>query len=115
MNLKFLMDVHVPQAITNGLRRRGVDVVTAREVSLHEVDDSMLLDQATSLGRVLISQDADLLREARKRMLAGVEFSGVAYGHQNDLLIGQAVADLELMAKVYEPDDILNRVEHLPL
>ena len=48
-------------------------------------------------------------------MLAGVEFSGVAYGHQNDLLIGQAVADLELMAKVYEPDDILNRVEHLPL
>ena len=25
------MDVHVPRAITNGLRRRGVQVVTAQE------------------------------------------------------------------------------------
>ena len=34
--------------------------------------------------------------------------------HPN-VTIGQCVSDLELMAKVYEPVDMANRVEHLPL
>jgi hypothetical protein len=29
--------------------------------------------------------------------------------------IGQWVIDLELIAKVYEPEDMVNRVEYLPL
>ena len=31
MSVSFLMDVHVQSAITTGLRRRGVDVLTAQE------------------------------------------------------------------------------------
>ena len=31
MPLKLYMDHHVPRAITNGLRLRGVDVITVRE------------------------------------------------------------------------------------
>jgi len=31
------------------------------------------------------------------------------------LTIGQCIEDLELIAKVYEPDDVANRVEFLPL
>lgn len=109
------MDVHVPQSITKGLRRRGVNVATAREFGLEEVEDSELLDQATAMGRVLVSQDDDLLREARLRVMSGIEFCGVAYGHQNELLIGTAISDLELMAKAYLPEDMANRVEYLPL
>jgi hypothetical protein len=39
----------------------------------------------------------------------------VIYGHQLDLTIGLMVADLELIARVAEPEDLMNRVEYLPL
>ena len=45
----------------------------------------------------------------------GESFAGIIYAHQLRGTIGQYVHDLELMAKVYEPEDIANRIEHLPL
>jgi hypothetical protein len=51
------MDVHVPQAITDQLRRRGVDVLTAIEDDSAELGDEALLEHASSLGRVLFTQD----------------------------------------------------------
>jgi predicted nuclease of predicted toxin-antitoxin system len=57
------MDVHVRRAVTEGLRQRGVDVVTAQEDGSATLDDPLLLDRASALGRVLFSQDGDLLRE----------------------------------------------------
>jgi ADP-ribosylglycohydrolase len=61
MALQFLMDHHVARAITLGLRLRGVNVLTAYEDGSHEISDPELLDRATDLGRVLFSQDDDLL------------------------------------------------------
>ena len=61
------MDHHVPSAITEGLRKRGVDVLTAEEDGAARLDDDPLLDRATSLGRVLFSQDQDLLAIAHRR------------------------------------------------
>jgi hypothetical protein len=51
------MDVHVPQAITDQLRRRGVDVLTAIEDDSAQLGDEALLEHASSLGRVLFTQD----------------------------------------------------------
>jgi hypothetical protein len=39
----------------------------------------------------------------------------VIYSRPLRITIGQAIRDLELMAKVYEPSDMENRVEYLPL
>ena len=58
------MDHHVPRAITTGLRLRGVDVLTAYEDGASELPDPALLDRASELGRVLFTQDDDLLAEA---------------------------------------------------
>jgi hypothetical protein len=55
------MDHHVPAAITEGLRGRAVDVVTAKEDGSDRLDDDQLLERAGKLGRVLFSQDEDLL------------------------------------------------------
>ena len=82
MSVGLYMDVHVRWAITAGLRRRGVDVVTAQEDGTARFDDPALLDRATQLGRVLVSQDDDLLQEAARRQAAGERFSGVVYSHQ---------------------------------
>jgi hypothetical protein len=75
--LRLYMDVHVKAAITAGLRRRGIDVVTAQEDGGTRLEDVALLDRATTLQRVLFSQDNDLLAIARDRQATGVFFAGL--------------------------------------
>jgi hypothetical protein len=108
------MDHHVPSAVTAGLRQRGIDVVTAAEDNADAFDDVALLDRATLLGRVLYSQDQDLLVITHQRLQDGKEFAGVAYAHQLSISIGQAIRDLELLAHVLDSDDMRNRIEFLP-
>jgi hypothetical protein len=109
------MDHHVPAAITEGLRTRGVDVLTALEDGTEEFEDSPLLERAGELDRVLFTQDTDLLAVANQWNLNGKQFVGLFFGHQLQLTVGQAVRDLELAAKVLEPQDVRNLVEYLPL
>lgn len=59
MSVQLYMDHHVPAAITQGLRSRGVDVLTSYEDGTAEFDDPPVLARATELGRVVFSQDAD--------------------------------------------------------
>ena len=115
MTVKLYMDVHARWAITDGLRRRAVDVSTAQEDDSATLEDPLLLDRVTSLGRVLFSQDEDLLREATLRQRNNIPFGGVIYAHQLRITIGQPVNDLELIGEVAEPSDLENRVEFLPL
>jgi hypothetical protein len=109
------MDVHVSRAITVALRARGVDILTAQEDRADQFSDSDLLDRASALGRVLFSRDRDLLAEAAERQRTGRDFPGVVYAHQIRVTIGKCINDLELIAKHSEAEDMLNRVEHLPL
>jgi hypothetical protein len=115
MPLKLFMDVHVPVAITSALAARGVDVLTAQQDGSQTLTDPQLLDRATELGRVLFSQDQDLLAEATHRHRLNLPFGGVIYAHPLRITIGRCIDDLELVAKVYEPEDMLNGELYLPL
>jgi predicted nuclease of predicted toxin-antitoxin system len=115
MSVAFYMDEHVPFAITAGLILRGVDVLTVQDDEHQMSNDPVLLDRAMSLKRVIFTQDEDFLREAQRRQTAGESFAGVVYAHQLNVTIGQCVADLELIAKIYELEYMINRVEYLPL
>lgn len=112
--LALYLDHHVPCAIANGLRARAVDILTCQEDGTTTLDDDSLLDRALALGRVVFTEDEDFLAIVHRRLQAGLEFAGVAYAHQLGISIGQAVRDLELLAKVFDPDDMRNRVEYLP-
>ena len=109
------MDVHVDRAITTGLRRRTVDVITAQEDGSATLPDSLLLDRATALKRVLFTQDEDLLSEASARQAMSSPFAGVIYSHQGSLEIGGYVRELEPLAKVYDPADMFCRIVWIPL
>ena len=109
------MDVHVPRAVTIALRLRGVDVLTAQEDGAGLLGDGELLGRATELGRVLFSQDDDLLRETARRQIDWTPFAGVGYGHQLNVTIGQCVRDLALIAELAEPAELAGSVEYLPL
>ena len=103
MSVKLYVDVHVRRAVSNGLRLRGVDVLTAQEDGAGELEDPPLLDRATALGRILFTQDDDLLAEAVRRQRSGETFAGVIYAHQLNVTIGECVDDLELIAHVIRP------------
>jgi hypothetical protein len=108
------MDVHVPRAISAGLRRRGVEVPLAQEDGAAELEDALLLDRATELGCPLYTQDDDLLGEAHQRQIEGFAFSGVIYSHQLRSPVGKCIEALELIAEAFEPDDLRSRVEFIP-
>ena len=57
MALRFYMDVNIRRSITEGLRKKGVDVVTAQEDNSAELSDPELLARASELSRVLFSMD----------------------------------------------------------
>ena len=59
--------------------------------------------------------DDDLLSITAEWVAKNRTFSGLAYAHPLEITIGQAVRDLELLAIVYEPADMQNRVERLPI
>jgi predicted nuclease of predicted toxin-antitoxin system len=115
VSIRLYMDVHVRRAITVSLRLRGVDVMTAQEDQSARLPDPKLLDRATSLDRVLVSFDHDLLREAARRQKQSRPFSGVIYAHQLRVSVGEVVRDLEMLAKYTDPEDHVSRVEYLPL
>jgi hypothetical protein len=109
------MDVQVHSAITAGLRKRGVDVLTAQEDKADTLPDPALLDRATALGRVLFTNDADFLVEAARRQSAGEAFAGIAYARLLQVPIGKCIDDLEMIAKASDPADVANKVDYLPL
>jgi predicted nuclease of predicted toxin-antitoxin system len=113
--IAFYFDVHVRRAVAIGLRLRGIDVLTAQEDGAAHWDDARILRRATELGRVVFSQDVDLLREARACHANEVHFAGVVFGEQLTLTVGKTIQDLELIGRVYDPEDIASRVEYLPL
>ncbi|MDY6806852.1 MAG: DUF5615 family PIN-like protein [Cyanobacteriota bacterium] len=115
MTIALYMDENVAGQITEGLRRRDVDVLTVQEDGLSGEPDPIVFDRATELQRVLFTQDDDFLAEGNSRQVEGVSFYGVIYAHQKRLSIGKCVQDLEIIAKACFPEEFADRVTYLPL
>ncbi|MBI4785890.1 MAG: DUF5615 family PIN-like protein [Chloroflexi bacterium] len=106
--IRFYMDEHVDGAVTEGLRRRGVNVLTAQEARMHPADDDKHLALAVEQDRVVFTQDADFLR----LHAAGVSHPGIVYAPQHTP-VGYIIRGLMLIHDVLEPKDMLNHVEFL--
>jgi len=115
MALSFYMDVHIPRAITVGLRLRNINILTAQEDNTTRLDDYSLLRRASSLGRILVTFDDDFLSIANEMQRKEDNFSGIVYCHILNLTIGQCIKDLELISHIYSTDEMMNRVEFLPV
>lgn len=109
------MDVHIPRAITIGLRTRSMDVITAQEDHCAFLPDPALLDRASELGRALFSCDKDLLIEGQRRQTEGINFAGVIYIHLLRISIGKCIEDLEFLSLAANKEDLENQIVFLPL
>jgi len=115
MTVALYMDAHVHAAITEQLRRRGVDVLTAQEDGSDDLLDEELLARSTTLGRVMFTFDLRFKARAEDWQRQAKPFAGLVWGHPMRLTIGQMVLDLELIAKASDPADWQNVIERLPL
>jgi hypothetical protein len=104
--IRFYMDEHVPTAVTQGLRRRGVDVLTVQDAGLCSATDEEHLAFALSQGRVVFTQDADFLR----LHVAGAHHAGIVYAPQQTP-VGAAIRGLMLVVEVLDPDDMIDHLE----
>ena len=62
-------------AVANGLRHRGIDVLITTEAGHEGWDDPQQLRFARVEGRVLVTQDDDLLRLVHE----GADHAGIVY------------------------------------
>jgi hypothetical protein len=77
MAIALYMDVHVPGPITSQLRARSVDILTAQEDSHRQASDEEVFERATSLGRLVFTQDILFRVLAENWQREGREFAGL--------------------------------------
>ena len=114
MPQRVLLDVHVPIAVAEGLRRRGIDVVTAQDAGYALLGDEPLLARAAEQGRVLATQDADFLESVSRWSREGRECLGVIFARQG-ISVGVFVEELELCLHGLTDEELRNQVVFVPL
>ena len=103
--IKYYADEHVPRAVSDGMIRRGVDLVTCQQVGKRGATDEELLRFAAAEGRVIITQDVDFLR----LHAAGESHAGIAYAKGKS--IGELISGLMFIYQALDADDMKNHVE----
>lgn len=106
--IAFYMDEHVPGVISQGLRRRGVDVLTAQDAGMRGASDAKHMALALREGRTIFTQDADFLRVHA----SGHSHRGIAYAPQQTPT-GAILRGLMLIYEVLRPEEMIGRVEFL--
>jgi hypothetical protein len=107
--IRFHLDENCSHAIASGRRRRGIDVTTTPGAGLLGASDEDQLAYCLTEGRVIFSDDDDLLRLAA----SGVEHAGVAYCQQRKRGIGDVVRGLVLIWERLDPPHIVGQVKYL--
>jgi predicted nuclease of predicted toxin-antitoxin system len=106
--IHFHLDEHVPHAIAEGLRRRGIDVTTV-EAGLRSATDDVHLAYALEQQRVIVTNDPDflvLVQEDRPHM-------GIAYCDQGRRSIGEMIRRLVLLWERYPAEALRSRIVFL--
>lgn len=106
--IKFYLDEHVPKAVAEGLRRRGIDVTTVQDLGLQGAEDIRHLERATQDGRVIVTQDADFLR----LHAAGRLHHGIVYAPQQTSM-SHLLRSLVMLQDVVSAQDMVRHVEFL--
>lgn len=114
MPLRFYFDHNVHGAVVRALRRQQIDVLTCQEDGTRDWQDVDVLRRAIFYGRVLYSQDKDMLRHATRLQRNGVPFPGLIYVHQNKLPVGQQIHELVKIALRLDSVAMENRTIFLP-
>jgi Domain of unknown function (DUF5615) len=106
--IKLYLDGHIPSAVAEGLRRRGVAILTVQGAGRSGFSDPEQLAFAHQDQRVIVTMDSDFLVIAAQ----GFSHSGLAYANSRSS-IGELIRAIVLLHDVLTPADMINHVEFL--
>ena len=115
--IRLLTDENVNNKIMRGLSRRlpQLDFVSVRNLGLAGSPDLVLLKWAANEQRIILTHDIKtMVRDANQLVAQGEPMAGVIFVPEQ-LEIGRAINDLELVLATSTELDMRNRVEYLPL
>jgi hypothetical protein len=115
--LRFAVDEDLDNRIVRGLLRLlpTLDIVRVQDVGLLGKRDPEVLEWAASENRLLLTHDASTItKHAYARVESGKPMTGV-FEIGQEISIGEAIADLMLIATCSLDGEYANQVRYLPL
>lgn len=110
--IKVYTNESVGLAITNGLRRRGIEAWSSHEVQNNGLSDKQQLAYAIEQKAVIFTHDDDFLRIANEYAKEGKNHYGIIYTHQLTG-IGKCIRGIQLIVDILSFEDMMNHVEYI--
>jgi predicted nuclease of predicted toxin-antitoxin system len=101
-------DESVNIAIVEGLKRRGVNIFSAKDLQKLGLTDDEQLEVAVEYHAVIFTCDADFLRLALSR-----PHLGIIYVHQQKLTIGECIKRLKTIVQTMSAQEMVNQIVFL--
>jgi predicted nuclease of predicted toxin-antitoxin system len=115
LSLLLYADNNVNDHVVLGLRRLGYDVLRARDDGMAEALDETVLQRATALGRVVYTNDADIVRIAKSWETGERHHAGIIYTHQDRLSVRRQIEELQLVIEAMHAEEIAGTLVRIPL
>ena len=113
--IAYYMDENMHSAITNGVRSKGVDVLTVQEDGFSGIADPQIFQRAVALKRVLVSFDRDMINVAMQYQARFDHFEGLIFINLHKSSFGAFITELELISLTSHPAECSNQIQYLPL
>ncbi|MFQ6056577.1 MAG: DUF5615 family PIN-like protein [Methanosarcinales archaeon] len=95
-------------AVVEGLKRKGVEAFSARDVGKLGLTDEEQLEFAFEKKAVIFTHDVDFLRMAYNR-----EHYGIIYVHQQKLSVGECIKRIKNLVETRTQEEMRNIVVFL--
>ena len=115
--LRLLIDENIDHRILRGLKSRlpKLDLVLATQAGLARSEDLLLLRWAVEKQRIIITPDLKTMVPYANQLLQRSEPMAGVIAVPEDLAIGRAIEDLELLIVCCSHSELKNTIEYLPL
>jgi len=115
--VRLLTDENFNDSIVHGLKLRLplIDVVSVRQVGLAGLPDPTLLKWAAQEERTILTHDiSTMIPDANQLLKWGEPMAGVILV-PDQLEIGRAIRDLELLLECLSQSELRDQIRYLPL
>ena len=109
--LRFYLDENIDIAVTEQLIRWGIDAVSVHSLELQGETDENHLENATEMGRMLVTHDQDFLRMSAE----STDHVGIAFAQQYQATVGGWVRALRALHARLSAEDAEGQLVFLPL
>lgn len=108
--MKVYADENIEQSIIEGLRRRKIEIISARELGYIGKSDVFHVKKATDSKAVVLTHDVDFLKIASR---SDIRHYGIIFSHSKDISIGQCIRGVELISNILTEKEMKNHIEFL--